>query len=157
MSFSFLHSTRQERPLLIPQIGLSLRVRIPPNMTAGALTSIETINAPGLGPPLHRHLETEIFYVLEGRYLFEIDSRCFTADAGEVVTALGGSAHAFVNLGRAPARQLIQILPDLDAAAFFLGLGDVMRNGRLDQAALNAFGTRWHVEFLGPPLQVDAR
>jgi len=30
MTFSFLHSTQQETPILIPQIGLTLRVRVPP-------------------------------------------------------------------------------------------------------------------------------
>jgi quercetin dioxygenase-like cupin family protein len=155
MSFSFLHSTSQERPILIPAIGLSLRVRVPPETTGGVLTSIETVNAPGFGPPLHRHRETEISYVLEGRYLFEVDGRRFTAGAGDVVTAPGGSAHAFVSLDGVPARQFIQILPGLDAAAFFLGLGEVMRDGKLDRSALNAFGTRWHVEFLGPPLRAD--
>ena len=53
----------------------------------------------------------------------------------------------------APARQFIQIIPGLDAVAFFNGLGDVMRDGKLDQDALNAFGRAWHVEFLGPPLK----
>jgi len=28
-----------------------------------------------------------------------------------------------------------------------------MRDGKLDQDALNAFGRAWHVEFLGPPLK----
>ena len=60
MNFSFLHSTHGETPILIPQIGLDLRVRIPPNATGGVLTAIETINAPGFGPPLHRHRETEV-------------------------------------------------------------------------------------------------
>jgi quercetin dioxygenase-like cupin family protein len=155
MTFSFLHSTHQATPILIPQIGLELRVRVPPGSTGGVLTSIETVNAPGFGPPLHRHRETEVSYVLEGRYLFEVDGKRFTADVGDVVTAPGCAAHAFVNISDRPARQFIQILPGLDAAAFFLGLGDVMRNGRPDQAALNAFGKAWHVEFLGPPLKVD--
>ena len=153
MTFSFLHSTQQETPILIPQIGLTLRVRVPPEATGGVLTSVETINAPGFGPPLHRHRETEVFYVLEGRYLFEVDGRRFAADTGDVVAVPGGSAHAFVNLTDRPARQFIQILPGLDAAAFFLGMGEVMRDGKLDQDALNAFGKRWHVEFLGPPLE----
>jgi quercetin dioxygenase-like cupin family protein len=157
MSFSFLHSTRQEPPILIPQIGLDLRVRVPPGMTGGVLTSIETTNAPGFGPPLHRHRETEVFYVLEGRYLFEVDGKRFTAGTGDVVTAPGGSAHAFVNITDKPARQFIQIIPGLDAVAFFLGLGDVMRDGKLDQDALNAFGRAWQVEFLGPPLKADRR
>lgn len=155
MSFRFLHSTHLETPILIPQIGLGLRVRVPPDATGGTLTAIETISAPGFGPPLHRHRETEIFYVLEGRYLFEVSGTRFTANTGDVVTAPGGSAHAFVNITDKPARQFIQILPGLDAAAFFLGLGDVMRDGKLDQEALNRFGTTWHVEFLGPPLKAD--
>ena len=152
MTFSFRHSLHQEPPILIPAIGLDLRVRVPPDSTGGVLTSIETMNAPGFGPPLHRHRETEVFYVLEGQYLFEVDGQRFTANEGDVVTAPGGAAHTFVNTTDRPARQFIQILPGLDATAFFFELADVMRDGKLDRGALNAFGARWHVEFLGPPL-----
>jgi len=155
MTFGFLHSTHQETPVLIPQIGLELLVRVPPEATGGILTSIETTNAPGFGPPLHRHRETEVFYVLEGRYLFQVDGRRVIAGTGDVVIAPGGSAHSFVNVTDKPARQFIQILPGLDALAFFLGLGAVMRDGSLGQDALNAFGRAWQVEFLGPPLKMD--
>ncbi len=154
MTFSFLHSPHHLAPISIPQIGLDLRVRVPPDTTGGLLTAIETTNAPGFGPPLHRHRETEIFYVLEGRYLFEVDGQRFHAETGDVVTAPGGSAHTFVNVTSSPARQFIQILPGLDAVAFFTGLGAVMREGKLDRDALNAFGKAWNVEFLGPPLAV---
>ena len=153
MAFDYHHSTHDEKPILIPQIGLTLRVRLPLEATGGVLTAIETINAPGYGPPLHRHRETEIFYVLEGRYLFEVDDVRLEACAGDVVTVPGGRTHAFVNLGQAPARQFIQILPALDAASFFRGLGEVMRDGKLDKDALNLFGRNWKVEFLGPPLR----
>ncbi|MEJ0045728.1 MAG: cupin domain-containing protein [Rhodospirillales bacterium] len=157
MSFSFLHSPHAEPPILIPQIGLDLRVRLPPAASGGVLTAIETTNAPGFGPPLHRHRETEIFYVLEGAYLFEVDGRRFEAVVGDVLSVPGGAAHTFVNITDEPARQFIQILPGLDAVAFFTGLGNVMHDNKLDQAALNAFGKQWHVEFLGPPLRADAR
>ena len=156
MTFTFLHSTNNETPIAIPQIGLNLRVRVPPETNGGTITSVETENAPGFGPPLHRHRETEIFYVLEGRYLFEVDGMRFTAETGDVVTAPGGSAHTFVNITSAPARQFIQILPGLDAIAFFLQLGEVMANGKPDLGKLNQFGMRWHMEFLGPPLAVGA-
>ncbi|AVJ28444.1 cupin domain-containing protein [Achromobacter spanius] len=155
MTFQFIRSTKQESPILIPQIGLTLRVRVPPASTNGVLTSIETENAPGFGPPLHRHRETEVFYVLEGRYLFEVDGKRFTADEGDVISVPGGAAHAFVNITDRPARQFIQILPGMDAQGFFLGLGEVMREGKLDHEALNAFGQKWHVEFLGPPLHAE--
>ncbi len=154
MTFRFLHSAHDQTPISIPQIGLDLRVRVPLDSAGGTLTSIETTNAPGFGPPLHRHRETEIFYVLEGRYLFEVDGRRFHAETGDVVTAPGGSAHSFVNVTDKPARQFIQIVPGLDAVAFFTGLGKVMRNGKPDANALNAFGKAWNVEFLGPPLAV---
>jgi quercetin dioxygenase-like cupin family protein len=154
MTFSFLHSTRNEPPISIPAIGLDLRVCVPPASAGGSLTAIETTNQPGFGPPLHRHRETEIFYVLEGRYLFEVDGKRFHAETGEVVTAPGGSAHAFVNTTDKPARQYILIIPGLDAVAFFSGLSDVMRDGKADPARLNVFGKSWNVEFLGPPLRL---
>jgi quercetin dioxygenase-like cupin family protein len=121
-------------------------------MTGSEFCLIETINAPGKGPPLHRHREAGIFRVLEGRYLYQIDERRFFADAGDVVSIPGGAAHGFVNVTNAPARQYILISPALDAAAFFTELAGTMRNGLPDHVALNAFGAKWGVEFPGPPL-----
>jgi len=69
-----------------------------------------------------------------------------------VVSIPGGAVHAFVNVTDKPARQYTLIAPALDAEAFFTGLADVMRDGVPDSAALNAFGVKWGVEFLGPPL-----
>jgi quercetin dioxygenase-like cupin family protein len=153
MAFGFWRSRGGEAPISIPAIGLDLFLRLPPSASGGALTVIETVNAPGFGPPRHRHRETEVFRVLEGRYLYEVDGRRFRADAGDVVSVPGGAEHGFANVTDRPARQLVMVLPGLDAEAFFTGLGAVMRDGVPDQAALNAFGARWGVEFLGPPLR----
>jgi quercetin dioxygenase-like cupin family protein len=153
MSFSFLHSRADEPSIEVPAIGLTLRVPLPPQSSDGAVTAIETINLPGFGPPLHRHHETEIFRVLEGRYLFECDGRRLIAGTGDVVTIPGGAAHAFVNITDRPARQFILIVPGLDAVAFFTGLAGVMKNGMPDKDLLAAFGEKWGVEFLGPPLK----
>lgn len=136
--------------VLVPAIGLEMRVVLAA-VPAGGGTMIETTNAPGHGPPLHRHRETEIFYVLEGRYLFDVDGQRFHAETGDVVTAPGGVAHAFVNVGDRPARQLVHILPALDAIGFFTGLEGAMKEVNRDQA-LATFGAKWGVEFLGPPL-----
>jgi len=146
------HSQATENVIKIPAIGLDLQVRAPPASTGGELSIIDTINAPGFGPPRHRHGETEIFRVLEGRYLFEVDGEQFYAEEGDVVSVPGGCVHAFVNVTDKPARQYILITPGLDAEAFFLGLADVMRDGRPDTDVLNAFARKWNVEFLGPPL-----
>jgi len=155
MPFQFFHSTAHDLSLVkIPAIGLELAVRLPPEASGDALTVIETMNAPGFGPPLHRHRETEVFRILEGRYLFEVDGRRFEAGASEVVSVPGGAAHTFVNITDKPAHQLIMILPAMDAQSFFLGLGDIMAKGKPDQQTLNEFGKAWGVEFLGPPLSV---
>lgn len=140
----------------MPEISLEVRVRLPPDPSGGQLTIIETVNASGFGPPLH-HPETEVFHISTGRHLFEVDGGRFHAGTGDVVRVPGGTAHGFVNMTDAPADQFVLIPPGLDAAAFFTGLGAVMRssNGRPDPAALAAFGQRWGVEFLGRPLTPD--
>jgi len=144
--------TGSDPTIRIPAIGLSLRVRVQPSVNDGKFCFIETTNQPGFGPPLHRHPETEVFRILEGRYLFEVDGQRFYADEGDVVSVPGGSAHAFVNLSAAPARQYILIAPAMDAARFFTGLGEKLANGPPSTEALNEFGMAWGVEFLGPPI-----
>lgn len=153
MSFRFLRSDAGGPPILVPAIGLELHVRPPPEASGGALTIIETINGPGCGPPLHRHRETEVFRVIAGRYLFEVNGERFRAAEGDVVGVPGGSAHSFVNVTDRPAGQFVLILPGTDAAAFLTGLGVVMTGEKPDQEALATFGKPWGVEFLGPPLK----
>ena len=156
MSIEFLHThPADDCPILLPEIGLELRVRLQPRHSGGQLTIIETVNAPGFGPPLHRHAETEVFHVINGRYLFEVDGRRFHAVTGDVVCVLGGAAHGFVNVTDAPAGQFVMILPGLDAVTFFKGLHAVMAGGAPDHAAMEEFGQRWGVKFLGPPLRPD--
>jgi len=155
MAFTFWRSRGDEPAIRIAAIGLDLHIRLPPQASGEAMTVIETVNAPGFGPPRHRHHETEVFRVLDGRYLYEVDGRRFHAEAGDLVSVPGGAAHGFVNVTDRPARQLITIVPGLDAKAFFTELSAVMKDGVPDRQLLNAFGTRWGVEFLGPPLKPE--
>jgi quercetin dioxygenase-like cupin family protein len=153
--FQFFNSATDGAPTLkIPALGLELAVRLLPEVSGDALTVLKTSNAPGFGPPLHRHRETEVFRVLEGRYLYEVNGRRFEAAAGDLVSVPGGDAHAFLNITDKPARQLVMMLPGMDAQRFFLGLGQVLGKGRPGQNELNRFGQPWGVEFLGPPLTV---
>jgi quercetin dioxygenase-like cupin family protein len=147
------HSTPlNSAPIKIPELGLELSVRLPGQTLSGAMTVMETVNTPGFGPPLHRHPEAEVFRVMEGAYLYEVNGSRFQAEAGDVVCVPGGAAHAFLNLSDKPSRQLIMMLPAMDAERFFLELAAVLASPHCDRAALNAFGAPWSVEFLGPPL-----
>jgi len=144
-----------EAPITVPVLGLTLRVRLSPDTFGGAASVIETTHAPGFGPPLHRHAETEVFRVLQGRYLMRLDDRCFEITEGDVVTVPGGTPHAFVNLSDRPSRQLVLITPGMHADVFFRELSALMAGGPPARTALDAFGRQWGVEFLGPPLQLD--
>jgi quercetin dioxygenase-like cupin family protein len=154
MAFEFFQSDiRNESKLTIPKLGLELTVRLAPEVSGGVMTVMETVNAPGFGPPLHRHRETEVFRVLQGRYLYEVDGRRFYASTGDLVSVPGGAAHTFTNVSDAPSKQIVLMVPAMDAVAFFGGLGKLMAAGRPDMATLNAYGAPWGVEFLGPPIR----
>jgi quercetin dioxygenase-like cupin family protein len=155
--FEILHSLAGSTPTLnIPAIGLELKIPIPRDATDGSVTILETINAPGFGPPLHRHNVTEILRVIEGEYLYEVDGKRFKAAVGDLISVPGGVAHTFTNISGIPARQLVLMLPAMDAVAFFSGLGEIMAAGRPDSSVLNAYGALWGVEFLGPPISATA-
>ena len=156
MAFQFTHSRlRQPRTQTLPALGLTLRVLLEPEDSAGELTIIETVNAPGFGPPFHRHHETEVFRVLEGSYIYEVDGRRYPAEVGDVVSVPGGTPHRFVNVSDKPSRQLVMMLPGLDTFQFFGGLAETMRDGIPPRSVLNAFGESWGCEFLGGPLTLD--
>lgn len=70
-----------------------------------------------------------------------------------MVSIPGGAEHGFVNVTDKPGRQYILIAPAPNAEAFFTELAATMRNGIPDQSLLNAFGVKWGVAFLGPPLK----
>ncbi|WP_222439652.1 cupin domain-containing protein [Alloacidobacterium dinghuense] len=128
-------------------------MRLPPEAAGQALTILETVNAPGFEPPLQRHRETEIFRILEGRYLYEVNGNRLKAEAEEIVSIPGGDGHGFINISDKPSSQLVVVLPGMNAEKFFSDLNDVFAKGKPDMPTLNAFGDAWDVEFLGPHIQ----
>ena len=126
------------------------------DFTGSGIELIETVNAPGYGPPLHKHHEAEIFYILEGRYLFEVGGERIEVKTGDTVVANGDVPHTFVNIDDRPSRQLVMIVPGFDAFAFFTQLGSAMKAAKPDSPAMQAFSAQWGVDFLGPPLKVQS-
>ena len=61
---------------------------------------------PGRGPALHRHPYTEVFIVQEGQATFTVDGEQLEVAAGDIVVAHADQAHAFVNSGTGPLRQV---------------------------------------------------
>jgi hypothetical protein len=75
MTVTFAHSRATELPIKIPAIGLDLYVRLPPIMNDGVFCFMETVNAPGKGPPQHRHREAEIFRIIQKARGSPVDPR----------------------------------------------------------------------------------
>jgi quercetin dioxygenase-like cupin family protein len=61
---------------------------------------------PGRGPALHRHPYAEIFIVQAGQATFTIEGEYHEAAAGDILIAHANEAHAFVNSGTGPLRQV---------------------------------------------------
>ena len=61
---------------------------------------------PGSGPSLHRHPYDEILVVQEGEATVTAEGEERVVRGGEVVIVPAGVAHAFVNMGDGPLRQL---------------------------------------------------
>jgi mannose-6-phosphate isomerase-like protein (cupin superfamily) len=69
---------------------------VPAAATGGALSVFRATMPEGFGPPRHIHTrEDEVFLVLEGEALFDIDGRILRAGPGTTVFMPRGVPHAF--------------------------------------------------------------
>lgn len=119
--------------------------------TGGRLLALETIAAPGEGPPFHTHAhEDECLVVLDGTVRFRLRDDVETAPAGSLVYVPCGVPHTWENAGDAAARMLVWFTPSgmerfFDRFAALEGPGpDAFRQA--------AEGTG--MEVVGPPLAV---
>jgi mannose-6-phosphate isomerase-like protein (cupin superfamily) len=90
----------------------------------------ECQTAPGAGAPVNSHAgDEESFYVLSGRYVFDIGGVEREAGPGEHVAIPTGAPHAFRNAGADVAVMLILNWPGRVHEAFFSTLGRPVEPG----------------------------
>src|SRR5690606_38746290 len=71
------------------------------------------------GPPLHIHpFQDEWFYILEGRYLFQVGDERFNMQTGDTIFLPRNVQHAFVQL-TGTGKVLVSYLPAGKMEAFF--------------------------------------
>ncbi len=110
----------------------------------------ETLSPEFDGPPLHSHPAfDELFFVLEGELVFQVDDELTRIAAGKWLLARRGTAHTFANHSNAPARVLIAVT----AAGFerYLRLVSAQLTGTDPPA--DAYGPRPVTEHVGPPIR----
>ena len=124
------------------------RIKVGVEETAGSLTIYESLRPAGDpgGPPLHKHLFDEAFYVLEGEYTFQVGERLVKASTGAFVYIPGGTIHTFRHSGEGDGRMLTVCSPGGIEAMF------MAPDAETRAAAENKLG----VENVGPPLAPDS-
>ena len=97
-----------------------LDVKISTTDTDGDLLVLEQTGfTPKGGPPLHLHpTQDEIFFVLEGEYLFQVGDEKFQLKESDTIFLPRNVPHAFVQLTE-KARMLLTFQPAGKMEAFF--------------------------------------
>jgi len=114
----------------------------------GAMTILETVTPPNMGPPPHvHHREEETFYIVEGSFVFHIADRRIMAGQGSVLVAPKGVPHRFVNVGETPGKLLIIVRPS-GFEHFMREFATIPCDQPPDPAKLKEIGDRHGLEFL---------
>ena len=111
--------------------------------TGGSIGFLEATSPPGYGPPRHVHYGCdELFYVLEGQFLFLVGERQVSASPGTFVFIPRGTVHAAKVIGSEPGKVLAAYIPGGQERSF-------EEYGRLPA---DVVAEKYDSEFVGPPL-----
>jgi len=76
--------------------------------TGGALSLVEALAAPDTSPPWHvHHSDDEMFYILDGSFLFKCGDELFEGGPGTFVFLPRGIPHSFKVVSQTAARFLV--------------------------------------------------
>jgi quercetin dioxygenase-like cupin family protein len=76
-----------------------LTFKITSDVSGGSLTALETIAAPGEGPPLHMHDEDELIYTLDGTFRIMLGDTLRELPPRSFVFIPRGTRHTWQNVG----------------------------------------------------------
>jgi quercetin dioxygenase-like cupin family protein len=137
-------------------IGKEMWLKLAGDGTPGSLSILEDVSPPHHGPPLHKHAFDEYFYVLAGRFVFEVDGVKVEAGPGDFVFAPADVPHVFQNITDAPGRMLVLARPG-GVEHYFSALAALSMSDPGNVAALSAIAPAYGVTVLGPPMAARAK
>ena len=142
---------RTSAPLNI--VGEETLVKVSAEDSDKMLAFFHLVAPPMSGPPRHVHTrEDELFYVLEGEIVFELDGERHTVRAGDTVYLRRGVVHAYQNFTKRDARLLIATTPG-GFSDFFVELSAATPPGALPAVErVAAIGEKYGMTMLGPPM-----
>ena len=127
--------------------------------TGGSIGFLEATSAPGYGPPRHIHRShDELFYVLEGEFLFLVGERQVSATPGTFVFVPRGTVHAAKVIGNEAGKVLIAYVPGglehsfEEFAQARAEQGEDANRGTGRGKTAEEINQKYDSEFVGPPL-----
>lgn len=134
-------------------VGEETLVKVSTADSGGQLAFFHLVAPPMSGPPRHVHSrEDELFYVLEGDLVFELDGTRYPVGPGGTVYLRRGVVHAYQNFTSADARLLIATTPGA-FSEFFVELSAATPSGGMpDLEVLGALSEKYGITTLGPPM-----
>lgn len=119
----------------------------------GGKYSVMTGQTPPLGgPPLHVHRDVnETFFILEGKFMFELDGVQHFAEAGTTVHIPPGVQHLYQNVGETVGRSVLIVEPaGLDE--FFIELAELLKTpGAPPMDLIATLHDKYGMDLAGPP------
>jgi len=120
--------------------------------TDGQMSLFEYIGIEKTGPPLHVHLEQdEVFYVVEGDYLFQLGDEQHKLEAGDTIFLPRTIPHTWMQISE--KGKLIYILqPANKMEEFFYAMDDLGRPPSEEEAQMISMAHG--IRNVGPPLTI---
>ena len=124
--------------------------------TGGVLSLIEVLSAPDSAPPWHVHRrEDEMFYIIDGSFLFKLGDELFEAGPSSFIFIPRGVPHSFKNVGETVAKFLVFGTPagfdQYFVAAGTPALEEGLRPQPIDLQQMTVIAAQHEIEILGPP------
>ncbi len=126
-------------------------IKVSSKDTNGAVSIFEyTGNGKG-GPPLHVHTkQDEIFFIIEGEYLFQVGDDKYTLKAGDTIFLPRSVPHAFAQLTD-KGKMFFLFQPSGKMEDFFRAIGKLSGPTTAEQGA--RIFSEHDMKVVGPPLQ----
>ncbi|MDI9862972.1 cupin domain-containing protein [Flectobacillus sp. DC10W] len=134
------------------QVGLSPNnIKVSSKDTNGLLTVFEYVGKEKGGPPLHIHPnQDEIFFIVEGEYLFQVGKEQYRLKAGDTIFLPRNIPHAFAQTS-SNGKLFFMFQPSGKMEDFFRALGALKTQPTPEEGA-RIFAAH-DMQVVGPPLQ----
>ncbi len=100
-----------EAPIIHYTAG-DIRVLVSSDDTAGTMSMIETVSAPGRGPTWHCHSrEDEVFYVISGIAEVRVGEEVYRCEAGDRIIGPRNIFHTYRNAGDTDLKMILALTP----------------------------------------------